>query len=185
MGPNRSDPFFGLNRSEYLLEIASKNRAIFGFGENEEKGSKMAGKYQQIRKYWLDTAQLHLICCLISARKRDFSIFSPSAKLPPKKITMEPTPPAAPTDVPEAPPTLKDGAPEPRVAESRAPGQEGEKPGEEGPAQPLKKKRKKAYAEAQMEIIRNAHEVGKLGYRSIAKKYGQVGITESGVSLTV
>ena len=138
-----------------------------------------------MRKYWLDTAQFRLIRRLISAGKRGFLLSIPSAKLPPGKPKTGPMPPAAPTDVPGASPALRAGAPEPRVAGSPPAGQEGGKPGEEGPAQPPKKKRKKAYAEAQMEIIRNAHEVEKLGYRSIAKKYGQVGITESGVSLTV
>ena len=46
------------------------------------------------------------------------------------------------------------------------------------PVEVAKRKRHRAYSQAQIEIIEKAHNEENLGYRSIVKKYGHFGLTE-------
>ena len=86
----------------------------------------------------------------------------------------------APADVvPEAPPSPS-GANGPQAAAAIDP-EDQEALGQGTNANPPKNKRKRAYSDAQMQIIQKCYQVEKMGYRTIAKKYQEIGLTESGV----
>ena len=89
--------------------------------------------------------------------------------------------PASADVLPEAPPSPS-GANGPQAATAIDPkDQEALGPGTN--ANPPRNKRKRAYSDAQMQIIQKCYQVEKMGYRAIAKKYQEIGLAESRVSM--